>query len=71
MREFGLNEAAHLLNAGQWTLWLSLLTFVLGGLAGFAIAMMRVAKSPVPRLFAGTYVQVFQNTPLVMQLFIV
>lgn len=71
MREFGLNESIYLLNAAQWTLWLSLLTFVLGGTAGFVIAMMRVAKSPVPRMIAGGYVQLFQNTPLLMQLFIV
>lgn len=71
MREFGLNEAAYLLNAAQWTLWLSLLTFALGGLVGFALAMARVAKSPALRMISGVYVQIFQNTPLLMQLFIV
>ncbi len=71
MRFFGLNDIWFLVQAAQWTIYLSVLTFILGGLVGFVIALSRVSSSRVPRMLSGAYVQVFQNTPLLMQLFLV
>ncbi|MFT4173523.1 MAG: amino acid ABC transporter permease [Rhodocyclaceae bacterium] len=60
----------NLLLAARWTASLSLLAFVCGGLAGIALLVLRLWGHPtVNRLIAG-YVQLFQGTPLLMQLFL-
>jgi polar amino acid transport system permease protein len=71
MRFFGPNEVVFVIQAAQWTLYLSLLTFALGGIVGFVIALSRVSSSPILRGLSGAYVQLFQNTPLLMQLFLI
>jgi polar amino acid transport system permease protein len=60
----------NLLLAARWTVLLSLIAFVGGGIFGLALLLARVAKWPgAERLVAG-YVQLFQGTPLLMQLFL-
>lgn len=54
-----------------WTLGLSLTAFVLGGCAGLLVLFARIAKHPLPRRLAVGYIEVFQGTPLLMQLFII
>lgn len=71
MRDFGWSEAGYLLQAVQWTVLLSLLTFALGGVLGFAIALARTAERRVLRALSLGYVRLFQNTPLLMQLFLI
>ncbi|MFT4014242.1 MAG: amino acid ABC transporter permease [Paracoccus sp. (in: a-proteobacteria)] len=60
----------NLLIASQWTLLLSLIAFIGGGVVGAALLVARLwrpgAFAPV---FSG-YVQLFQGTPLLMQLFL-
>lgn len=70
IREFGLNEAAFLLKAAQWTVLLSLVAFVGGGLVGFAVAMLRTARFRPANYAAIGYVQLLQGTPLLAQLFV-
>ena len=53
------------------TLALSLLAFVLGGAAGLLVLFARVGRSLNLRRLAKAYIQAFQNTPLLMQMFIV
>ncbi|CAB5683211.1 Inner membrane amino-acid ABC transporter permease protein yecS [Delftia tsuruhatensis] len=53
------------------TLALSLLAFVLGGAAGLLVLFARVGRSLNLRRLARAYIQAFQNTPLLMQMFIV
>jgi ABC-type amino acid transport system permease subunit len=49
IREFGMVEFLYLLGAMKWTLALSLLAFVCGGLLGLVIALLRVAPiAPLP-----------------------
>jgi polar amino acid transport system permease protein len=60
----------NLLLAARWTLLLSLMAFVGGGLLGMALLLARVAKLPGAQWGVATYVQVFQGTPLLMQLFL-
>ena len=55
----------------QWTLLLSLLAFVCGGLIGLLLLTARIAPQPALRGFARLYIEVFQGTPLLMQLFLV
>lgn len=61
----------NLLLALPWTLALSVIAFIGGGVVGLLLLLLRLAR---PRLFAkpvAAYVQVFQGTPLLMQLFLV
>jgi polar amino acid transport system permease protein len=69
-RSFGLSEFIYLLAALRWTLLLSLIAFVGGGVVGFVIAILRTTNSRVLRLLTVGYIQLFQGTPVLMQLFL-
>ena len=71
MLEFSLWDILrNLLLAARWTVVLSLIAFIGGGLVGLALLIARTAQWPgAPRFVAG-YVQVFQGTPLLIQLFL-
>jgi polar amino acid transport system permease protein len=56
--------------AAQWTLALSLVAFVGGGLVGLALLVLRLTEYKPAQLFVSAYVQLFQGTPLLMQLFL-
>lgn len=65
----------NLLLAARWTVVLSIIAFVGGGLVGLALLVVRMrAARPGGSAWAdrlvGGYVQVFQGTPLLMQLFL-
>jgi len=60
----------NLLLAVRWTVALSLIAFVGGGLVGMALLLARLAKPAVAGRFVAGYVQLFQGTPLLMQLFL-
>ena len=71
MVEFTLWDIVrNLLLAGRWTVALSLIAFVGGGLVGMALLLTRLAKPAVAGRFVAGYVQLFQGTPLLMQLFL-
>jgi polar amino acid transport system permease protein len=69
-RDFGPTEFLFLLAALRWTVALTLVAFVGGGIGGFAIAMMRVSRMRPVRAAATLYVTLLQGTPLLMQLFL-
>ena len=71
MRAFSFNDFLFILDATRWTIVLSLLAFVLGGLLGCVIAILRISSFTPLRLAAAGYVQLFQGTPLLMQLFLI
>ncbi len=60
----------NLLLAGRWTVALSLVAFVGGGLVGLGLLVLRMSKVPGATPFVSGYVQLFQGTPLLMQLFL-
>ena len=60
----------NLLLAARWTVALSLIAFVGGGLVGLGLLVARVARWPGAERFVAGYVQLFQGTPLLMQLFL-
>jgi polar amino acid transport system permease protein len=60
----------NLLLAARWTVVLSLIAFVGGGAVGGALLAARLARWPGAERFVGAYVQLFQGTPLLMQLFL-
>jgi len=71
MSDFSLWDIIrNLLLAGRWTVLLSLIAFVCGGLVGIAILMMRTSSARLLRQFAVMYIELFQGTPLLMQLFL-
>ncbi len=60
----------NLLLAARWTIVLSLVAFIGGGLVGLALLVLRLTRWPGSAGFVATYVQLFQGTPLLMQLFL-
>jgi polar amino acid transport system permease protein len=71
MRTFGWPDALYLVEAARWTLYLSALTFLLGGVVAFVLALARISSVAAIRMVAAAYIQVFQNTPLLIQLFLI
>ncbi|KAB0266483.1 amino acid ABC transporter permease [Microvirga brassicacearum] len=63
----------HLMFLGQgalWTIGLSLIGLIGGGIAGFIIALCRISPSRVVRLLSAGYVQLIQGTPLLVIMFL-
>jgi polar amino acid transport system permease protein len=60
----------NLLWSARWTVLLSLIAFVSGGIVGLIILFMRVSHNPVLRAMTSGYIEFFQGTPLLMQLFL-
>jgi polar amino acid transport system permease protein len=60
----------NLLLAARWTIVLSLVSFIGGGIVGLVILFLRIAKAKAARVFAKGYIELFQGTPLLMQLFL-
>jgi polar amino acid transport system permease protein len=68
-RDFGYGEFVFVLLALRWTLLLALVAFAVGMAGGLAIALLRTARSRLWRGLAIGYIQFFQGTPVLMQLF--
>jgi polar amino acid transport system permease protein len=61
----------NLLLAARWTLLLSTIAFVGGGIVGLALLLVRISRNKWARTAVMLYVELFQSTPLLMQLFLV
>lgn len=71
MTEFTLWDILrNLLLALRWTVVLSLIAFVGGGIVGGLLLALRLRAGPVLQKLIAGYVQLFQGTPLLMQLFL-
>jgi polar amino acid transport system permease protein len=72
MDEFTISRILiNLLIATQWTIILSLIAFVVGGIVGFIITLMRISANKWIRGISWIYVEFLQGTPLLLQLFLV
>lgn len=60
----------NLLLATRWTVVLALATFVTGTVLGLLVLMMRSSRNQILRRAAWAYIELFQGTPLLMQLFL-
>jgi len=60
----------NLLLAARWTVALSLIAFAGGGTVGLALLVARLRGWPGVAPVVAAYVQVFQGTPLLIQLFL-
>ncbi len=70
-RDFAFNEFWYLILAVRWTVLLSLVAFIGGAILGLAIAVMRVSAIAPLRWATAGFIQLFQGTPVLMQLFLV
>lgn len=71
MVEFSLWDiVSNLLLAARWTLALSLIAFVGGGVVGLLLLVLRTMPVTALQRAVAAYVQLFQGTPLLMQLFL-
>jgi len=60
----------NLLLAARWTVLLSLVAFIGGGVVGLALLVTRLTRWPGADRGVSLYVEIFQGTPLLMQLFL-
>jgi len=71
MRTFGSGDILFIVQAAQWTILLSLIAFIGGAIGGLAVALARTSENALLERIATVFTQVFQGTPLLMQLFLV
>ena len=69
--EFYGNIIYVLLDATQWTIYLSLAAFVGGGTVGLVVTLIRISARKPLLYIAMAYVWVFQAIPLLMLLFLI
>jgi polar amino acid transport system permease protein len=70
IREFALIDVYYLLLAARWTLALTGLAFLGGGMVGLLIAMLRVSPAVPLRILGAGYVNIVQGIPLLAWLFV-
>jgi len=71
IRDFAFTEF-WVIASGLWaTLQLSAIAFLGGGLAGLGVALARTAPVKALRVAAGVFIDFFQGTPMLLQLFLV
>lgn len=71
IRSFGFSEFLFILDGAKWTVILSILAFTFGGMGGLVVALGRTSAKRWLRYLMATYIQIFQGTPLLIQLFFV
>ncbi len=59
-----------LLLAARWTILLSLVSFAGGAIVGAILLFLRIGKATAGRVAVRYFVELFQGTPLLMQLFL-
>jgi polar amino acid transport system permease protein len=69
MRDLSWYDLLTLPVAAEWTLLLSLIAFVGGGVLGGIMALIRTSRLLPVRIFGAAYIQILQGTPLLIQLF--
>jgi len=65
-----VNHLRFLLDGALWTVVLSSIAMLGGGLAGFIVALARISPRESVRLIAAGYIQLIQGTPLLVILFV-
>ncbi len=70
IRDFTLNDVLYLVAAMRWTLALTAIAFIGGGIVGLTVALLRVSAMAPLRWIGTVYVHVVQGTPLLAWLFV-
>ncbi|MEG3896912.1 MULTISPECIES: amino acid ABC transporter permease [Microcoleus] len=60
----------NLVVAAKWTIILSIIAFVVGGIVGFLLMLMRISPNKWIKGLSLIYIEFFQGTPLLLQLFL-
>jgi len=60
----------NLLLATRWTLLLSVIALIGGAILAFALLILRLINRKTLNFLISIYVEIFQGTPLLMQLFV-
>ncbi|MDR3438837.1 amino acid ABC transporter permease [Telmatospirillum sp.] len=71
MGTFSSTHFLFLAVAALWTVALTAIAFIGGGLAGFAVALARISGNRILRGIAIVYIQIIQGTPLLILLFLI
>ncbi|MFT3735382.1 MAG: amino acid ABC transporter permease [Rhodocyclaceae bacterium] len=72
MMEFTLWDIIRNLGTGAaWTIGLSITAFIFGGIAGLLVLAARISNKPWLRKTMRGYIELFQGTPLLLQLFLI
>ena len=67
-RELTSNDALLLLTSAGWTIYISAIAVLFGGLLGFGVALLRTSGVRLLELAAALYIQLFQAIPLIILL---
>jgi polar amino acid transport system permease protein len=67
---FNANHLTFLMQGALWTVVLSLIAFIGGGLCAFGVALARVSPHRAVRTAAGLWVQLVQGSPLLVIMFL-
>lgn len=71
MQDFTLAQIlTNLLIATKWTIALSAIAFIGGGIVGFAVMLMRISSIKIIKYLGLFYTEFLQGTPLLLQLFL-
>jgi polar amino acid transport system permease protein len=71
MQSFTLTQIfTNLLLATRWTIALSAIAFIGGGIFGFIIMLLRISPNRFAKTVSTIFAEFFQGTPLLMQLFL-
>ncbi|TDO97293.1 amino acid ABC transporter permease [Marinomonas balearica] len=60
----------NLIFAAQWTVLLSLVAFIGGTLVALALTALRLTRNSILQKLVAVYIELFQGTPLLMQMFL-
>ena len=71
MRTFGWPELWFIVEAAKWTLALSVIAFIGGAIVGLLVALARTSGHKPAAWVATVFTQIFQGTPLLLQLFLI
>jgi polar amino acid transport system permease protein len=66
----GWDEASFLIESTGWTLLLTAIAFLCGGVLGAGLAILRLSRHRALRLLATGYIQLLQSVPVLMVLFL-
>jgi polar amino acid transport system permease protein len=70
IRPFGIDEILFLLQSAGWTLVLTLVASLLGGILALGIALARISGNGAAREAARVYIAIVQGVPVLMVLFL-
>ena len=70
MRTFGSPDFLFIVYALRWTLTLTLVAFIGGGMMGIVLALLRISRFKALRIAVSFYMQVIQGLPLLIMMFL-